>query len=256
MYRDHVWISTLRRLLAAQVLVPLSASAAWGQQAFSDHIQGYALACKYVPYNISGSANNHYYPHTTVRSPRCGGLGPTTAGSSATVGPPTLSGSATATKSTAAVGPSVTTSFDKAILTPPSGWNGSVPVTLKSSYTFKVQGASAPSTAGFSILWYIDSVLKKSEKVTTDGHGTLNFSFEFEVQPTGTGYDFVVRMDGGSGASAMRKSGSSSASFSTSFIDFVLPKGWTSKWLSNGATCLPPLGLPERLTSKALEISR
>jgi hypothetical protein len=181
-----------------------------------------------------------YYIHDMVTAPRCGSTGPATAKSAASVGPPALTSKTTAAKSTLAEASTENNSFDTALLTPPTGWNGSVPVTLESSYTFSVQGASATSPASFVIHWYIDGVLKKSEKVDEDGHGAPKFGFDFDVLPNDSGgYEFLVKMDGGSSATGFVGSGSSSK-FNTSFINFVLPQGWTCTWLSNGAGCDAP----------------
>jgi hypothetical protein len=235
MYRDHVWISTLRRLLVAQILVLLSA-AAWGQQIFGDYIQGGAASCKPVSYDISGNVMNGYDIHDKKTAPRCAGLGPATTGSSAKVGPPYVTSLTTATKSIEADGFAEEESFDTAILTPPNGWKGSVPVTLKTAYTFSVQGASATRPAFFILDYYIDSVLKWQAS-ETHGHHTYNFGFDFDVLPSETGtYEFLVTIAGETDAFA-NPYGGSSASCSTSFMYFVLPKGWTCEWRSNGAAC-------------------
>jgi hypothetical protein len=221
------------KLLAGLLLY---ASASWGQE-FGDHITGAALSCKEVSYNISGNVDTGYYIHTKKTAPLCSGLGPATAQSEAKVGPPALSSSTTAAKSNEAEASSDNVSHDTAILTPPSGWKGSVPVTLRSSYTFSVQGASETSPANFVIEWFIDSALKKSEKVEEDGHGTPNFKFAFDVLPNDIGsYEFVVQITGSSSATGFLNGGSS-ASFSTNLIDFVLPEGWTCTWLSTGEAC-------------------
>jgi hypothetical protein len=239
MYRDHVWISTLRRLLVAQVFVLLCASAAWGQLTFGDQIRGIATSCKApVQYNDHGSVHGGYDIHNKKTAPRCSGLGPATAESSASVGPPFLTSNTTAAKSVVASAETANRSWDWALLTPPSDWNGSVPVTLKSSYTFSVQGATNTTRpAGFAIQWYIDSAIRREAQKFRNGHATYPVKFDFDVPPSDTGtYEFEVTIAGATEASANRYGGSS-ASFSTSFMYFVLPKGWTCKWLSDGDAC-------------------
>lgn len=220
----------------------LSASATWGQQLFSDHITGDALSCATPKsYNKRGATIQGYYIHDIVTAPACGFNGAATAKSSATVGPPAITGLSV---TTAAKGGDIAAvsaiSTDEAILTPPSGWTGPVTVKLETSYTFSVKGGTSTTPGAFSIDWVIDDVLEKTVSSTSNGNGTLNVSFPIVVDPRGDGaYEISVSVDGVTDTIAGPKGGPS-ASFKTSFIDFGLPKGWTCSWASNRASCEAP----------------
>ena len=216
----------------------LSASAILAQD-FGDTVQGYAVSCQFVPYKEVGTKANSYSIKDGAKAKACTALGAATAGSAALVGYPTFIANVTTTTAKKGdVASASGNSFDTAILTPPSGWKGGfVSVTLKTSYKFNIKN-SRPTTPGlFNINWSIDDVRMHKVGSDTNGNGTLNVSFPFEVEPTIDGtYKFKVGVDGDAGAVA--GGNAPLASVQTNGIKFVLPaKTWQCAWASNQAPC-------------------
>jgi hypothetical protein len=229
-----------RTRLYVMVSLLLSASAAWGQ--FNDHIHGDAVSCKDIPYDKRGTVEFGYHIHGNVTARACGVNGAATSKSYANVGPPRTFGTVTTT--TAKGGDLADTSSlstDTAVLTPPSGWTGGpVPVKLKTSFTFSIEGATSVTPGTWALEWYIDSELKKEEDSFSNGNGKLNVAFPFDVEPDTRGdYYFLVQVTADTDAIA-GPTGAPSVSIHTDSIDFELPQGWTCQWQSNGVSCDAP----------------
>jgi hypothetical protein len=230
--------------LYVTVSLLLSASTAWGQlkdQIFNDHIHGDAVSCTDKSYSKRGGTVQGYYIHDKVTAPVCGFNGAATSKSSATVGPPAITGEVeTTTAKSGDEAGSTSQSTDAVELTPPSGWTGGpVTVELRTSYTFSIEGATSVTPGVWDLEWYIDDELKKEEGSFSNGNGKLNLDFSFDVEDSGGGYGFGVQVVGETDAIAGPTS-APSVSIHTSFIDFVLPQGWKCRWASNGASCDAP----------------
>jgi hypothetical protein len=229
-------LTKIRLYMLAGLL--LSASAVWGQ---SDHIHGDAVSCTIKSYDKHGGTVQGYYIRGAVTAPPCGLNGAATSKSSATIGPPAITGNAVTTTAKSGDGADSTSlSTDYVVLTPPSGWTGGpVTVKLKTSYTFSVKGATSTTPGTYSIDWLIDNEVEKTESSASNGNGTLNIAFPIVVVPDKGFYSFEVGVIGDTDAIAGPNS-AASVSIKTSFIDFVLPQGWTCSWASNGASCDAP----------------
>jgi len=228
----------LRLYLLAGLL--LCAPVAWGQS-FGDQLIGAAVSCVQKSFLIDGSSG-HYKLLDSAAAQACKGAGTATARSSANIGPPMTSAKAVTTRAKAGDGSaSEAQSFDEAILNPPSGWSGSVPVELKTVYSFGVQGLVPPKTAGaIGISWIVTNVgvIKVNHTVNVDsnGQGEQKLSFRFNVDESNKSYTFALHVSGGAEATAS-KYGSPSAVFYTFPIKVALPQGWTCAWASGIASC-------------------
>ena len=218
----------------------LSASATWAQVLFGDTVEGYAFGCKFAIYSKVGTVANGYSIKDGAKSKACKPLGAATAGSAALVGYPSVIASVTTT--TAQSGDTALAhgdSFDTAILTPPSDWKGGdVSVKLKTSYKFNIENSRRITPGIVDITWSINDVHMHLVDSITNGNGTLNVSFPFEIKPNVAGtYKFKVGVHGDAGAIASRRN-APSASVQTNGIKFALPdKNWKCEWASNQAPC-------------------
>jgi hypothetical protein len=231
-------LTKLRVYMFAGLL--LSASATWAQALFGDLVDGYARGCQFVLYSKVGTKANGYSITRVAMAKACKPLGAATAGSAALVGYPAFIAFATTT--TAKGGDAALAngdSFDTAILTPPSDWKGgNVSVTLKTSYKFSVKNSTRTRPGVVDITWSINDVHKHLVGTNTNGQGTLNVSFPFEIGPNHDGaYRFKVEVNGDAGAIAAGRN-AASASVQTNGIKFVLPdKDWKCAWASNQGSC-------------------
>jgi hypothetical protein len=224
--------------LAALVLgVPI----AWGQS-FGDQVIGEAVSCRGPnKYDIGGSPGN-YQIHGSITAPACQGYGKATASSSATIGSPTASAKVIATKGTlfGASSDAAAEATDLAVLTPPSGWSGSVPVTLKTVYDFGITGVGPSTSANYGINWAVTSggVTKVNHTVEANFNvkGEQKPSFNFVIDQVNNAYEFTLVVSGAASA-VSSQSGGATAHFVTFPITLVLPQGWTCTWLSSGGAC-------------------
>jgi hypothetical protein len=185
MYRDHVWISTLRRLLVAQVFVLLCAPAAWSQ-AFGTSVNGSAKACgKKKSYSDSNprrseggkqlecangafAAADSVVELTTGRGEQDGGAA---AGG----------GSATATSN----------AFDTITLFPPADYTDlKTRVHIVDHWDISAGGSG---TGSVTFKWIIPHVLNHSQKTDTDGtlilfpsisRSNSTSPFQFQIKKT------------------------------------------------------------------------
>jgi hypothetical protein len=86
-------LTKIRLYMLAGLLLP--ASVASGQS--HDRIQGDAVSCTTKSYDKHGGTVQGYYIRGTVRAPACGLNGAATSKSSATVGPPAITGNSVTT---------------------------------------------------------------------------------------------------------------------------------------------------------------
>jgi len=234
------WLKKLQVYVFVGLL--LGAPAALGQS-IGDKVFGVAISCRNKVYN-KGGLPGHYSIAGKVTAPACKGAGNATASSSAKVGPPQVGVTAVTTRAKRGDGSSSgASSTDVAILTPPNGWLGSVPVELKTVYDFNIQGVVPPKTAAeYQVNWLVtsDGATKVDHTVNADfnGKGEQKLSFRFSVDQSNNAYEFTVALSGAAKAAASPVGGPS-ANVVTLPIRVFLPQGWTCTWLSGVAGCGP-----------------
>jgi hypothetical protein len=233
MYRDHVWISTLRRLLVAQVLVLLCAPALWSQ-AFGTSVNGSAKACgRKKSYGESNPLRSEggkgleckngavaIASSQVLLTHNAGNLGRQDGAVAVNNG-----GSATA----------MSEASDTMTLVPPSTYD-KLTVSLQMDDVFSVTAATGSGSVTFT--WVIPKVLKHSQ--TTDSNGLLILQPELSRSNLTGPFQFQIKKTVEASASTSYEV----IYYSTDGIpnfDFPLGRaGWTCTWASGRPCTVQP----------------
>jgi hypothetical protein len=206
---------------------------AWGQKLFGDRIQGDAFACKTVPYRQQGNTKFGYVLQDGKKT-SCATDGSGVGDSAASIGPPVVAAGAkigyAKKRHVAGGGDSSAYSYDEAILTPPSGFDGNtVKVVLETQYEFSIHGATPNKTVNYCDLdWFVEGSPIHEVALFANGSGSPHFKSPFDIPKVGSSFQFELAITAGVAATA-----GGSVSCNTEAIQLNLPAGWTYKWASD-----------------------
>ncbi len=239
MHRNHAWISTLRRLLVAQVFVLLCAAAVWGQD-FGTSVEGSATGCggKKESYEDSNPINSKGEKATPVCTSNPASEATATSQVQLThpnYHPGHQSGGVAAIQGS---GTAMSEAFDTVTLIPPFSFTDlSTVLFISDSWTVTHQGTGSGSV---TITWTIPNVFKHS--VTTDTAGTQTLNPKISRSDSTSPFQFQIKktVEASASTSNPETVGAITYSSPNSISEIELPQGKSGGWkctYASGGPC-------------------
>ncbi len=224
MHRNHVWISTLRRLLISQVFALfVCAPVVWGQS-FGTNVTGAATACGQTnKYSQDGDKSS---VGETQAGPCKTGLAAASSTANLDIDVPEV-GAASAHGGSARA---ASLTYDTLTLIPPSTFHEkSVTFSLLDSYDYK-SGGNGSGSVRTCWLWNLPAPTRSC--ATHTGSGSQKVKIPITLNKTNSGFQTDISKLMQAQGSAPGKTAVSIAYKTWGLPNFALPKGWTCAFAS------------------------